>query len=85
MSADDIPSPSNCRDSVTLSKNVVLLALTSLPDYQHIPFSFSDFLERSACCGFSAGSSLKPSLQTCQEDKTHGRIGTRKKKEEKGK
>lgn len=60
-------------------------ALTFPPDYPHIPSSSSDFLEPSACCGFSAGSSSKPSLQTCQGDETHGRIGTRENEEEKGK
>lgn len=60
------------------------LAPTFPPDYQHIPSSSFDFLEPSVCCGFSAGSSSKPSLQTCQGDETHGRIGTRKNKEEKG-
>lgn len=48
-------------------------ALTFPPDYQRIPSSSSDFPEPSACCGFSAGSSSKPSLQACQGDETHGR------------
>lgn len=55
-------------------------APTSPPDYQRNPSSSFDFPEPSACCGFSAGSSSKPSLQTCQGDETHGRIWERKKK-----
>lgn len=61
------------------------LALTFPPGYQHIPSSSSDFLEPSACCGFSAGSSSKPSLQTCQGDETHERIETRRNEEENAK
>lgn len=59
-------------------------APTFPPDCQHSRSSSSDFLEPSACCGFSAGSSLKPSLQACQGDETHGRIETREDEEMKG-
>lgn len=58
----------------------MLSAPTFPPGYQHIPSSSSDSLGLSACSGFSAGSSSKLSLQTCQGDETHERIERRKRK-----
>lgn len=59
--------------------------LTFLPDCQCIPSSSFGFPGPSACCGFSAGSSSKLSLQTCQGDETHERTGSRSNEEERDK